>query len=161
MKLSSGISVRLAFLSAVCLSLLSAMTPIAAAAAHQAASGRKAKVTGTITSRDGNTVNVLDKKDGSTKIVNITDSTQIHRDGLLSDKTMKATALVSGLTIKAKGVMNTEGQLDAKNVSFRSDAFAVTVAQEQQIMANKTAVGHAQTTADQGVANAAAAQSSA
>ena len=161
MKLSSGRSVRLAFLSAVCLGLLSAMTPIAAAAAHQAASGRKAKITGTITSRDGNTVNVLDKKDGSTKIVNITDSTQIHRDGFLSDKTMNATALVPGLTVKAKGVMNEQGQLDAKNVSFRPDTFAVTVAQEQQIMANKTAVGHAQTTADQGVANAAAAQSSA
>jgi len=161
MKLSSGRSVRLAFLSAVCLGLLSAMTPIAAAAAHQAASGRKAKITGTITSRDGNTVNVLDKKDGSTKIVNITDSTQIHRDRFLSDKTMNATALVPGLTIQAKGVMNTEGQLDAKKVSFHPDAFAVTVAQEQQIMANKAAAGHAQTTADQGVTSAAAAQSSA
>jgi outer membrane protein OmpA-like peptidoglycan-associated protein len=114
-----------------------------------------------ITLRDGNTVKILDKKDGSTKIVNITDHTQIQRDGFWSDKTMNPTALVPGLTIKANGVMNEQGQIDAKKVSFRPDAFAVTVAQEQQIMANKGAAGHAQTTADRGVANAAKAQSSA
>ena len=161
MKLGSGRRTRLAFLSAVCLYLLAAMTLVAAAETNHVAKARKAKITGTITSRDGNTVNVLDKKDGSTKIVNVTDSTQIHRDGFLSDKTMNATALVPGLTISAKGVMNEQGQIDAKKVSFRPDAFSVTVAQEQQIMANKTAVGHAQITADQGVASAATAQSSA
>jgi len=161
MKLGSGRHIRFAILPAVCLYLLAAMAPIAVAETSHVAKARKAKVTGTITSRDGNTVNIADKKDGSTKIVNITDSTQIHRDGFWSDKTMNATALVPGLTVTAKGVTNEQGQIDAKNVSFRPDAFAITVAQEQQIIANKGAAGHAQTTADQGVANAATAQSSA
>jgi len=133
--------------------------PVAAAETNHA-KANKAKITGTITSRDGNTINVLDKKDGSTKIVNVSDTTQIQRDGFLSQK-MNATALVPGLTITANGTRNAEGQIDAKKVSFRPDAFAVTVAQEQQITANKTAVAHAQTTADQGVSTAAAAQSSA
>ena len=74
---------------------------------------------------------LLDKKDGSAKTVNITDSTQIHRHGFLSQKKTNATALVPGLTITAKGIQNAEGQIDAKKVSFRPDAFAVTVAQEQ------------------------------
>ena len=161
MKFGSGRHIRFAILPAVCLYLLAAMASIAVAETNHVAKARKAKVTGTITSRDGNTVNILDKKDGSTKIVNISDSTQIHRDGFWSDKTMNASALVPGLTINAKGVTNGQGQIDAKNVSFRPDAFAITVAQEQQIIANKGAAGHAQTTADQGVANAATAQSSA
>jgi len=161
MKFGSGRRIRFAILPAVCLYLLAAMAPIAVAETNHVAKARKAKITGTITSRDGNTVIVLDKKDNSTKVVNITDHTQIQRDGFWSDKTMNATALVPGLTINAKGVMNEQGQIDAKKVSFRPDAFAVTVAQEQQIMANKAGVSHAQTTADQGVANAATAQFSA
>jgi outer membrane protein OmpA-like peptidoglycan-associated protein len=153
--------IRIALLSAVCLYLPAAITPVAVAETNHVAKARKAKVTGTITSRVDNTINVLDKKDGSTKIVNVSDTTQIQRDGFLSDKKMNATALVPGLTITAKGTTNADGQIDANKVSFRPDAFAVTVAQEQQILANKTAVGLAQTTADQGVSNAAAAQSSA
>ena len=153
--------VRIAFLSVVCLYLPTAITPVAVAETNHGAKATKAKIAGTITSRDGNTINVVDKKDGSTKVVNVSDTTQIQRDGFLSQKKMNATALVPGLTITAKGTKNAEGQIDAKKVSFRPDAFAVTVAQEQQITANKTAVAHAQTTADQGVSNAAAAQSSA
>ncbi len=161
MKLVSGRRIRRAFLSVVCLYLFSAMPLVAGASTNHVAKAKKAKITGTITSRDGNTVNVVNKKDGSTKIVNISDSTQIKRDGVLHQKTMKGTALVPGLTITATGVANAEGQIDAKKVSFHPDAFAVTVAQQQQIMTNKAAAAHAQTTADQGVANAATAQSSA
>ena len=65
------------------------------------------------------------------------------------------------MTIQAKGVTNAKGQLDAKKVKFHPDAFAITVAQQQLIMDNKAAAGHAQTTADEGVTNAATAQSSA
>jgi len=161
MQLGSGRSIRFAIVPTVCLYLLAAMAPIAVADTNRVGKARKAKITGTVTSRDGDTVIVLDKKDNSSKVVNITGSTQIHRDGFLSEKTMNATALVPGLTINAKGVMNEQGQIDAKKISFRPDAFAVTVAQEQQIMANKSGVSHAQTTADQGVASAATAQSSA
>ena len=152
---------RLTFLPAVCVYVLAAMTPIAAAATHTGAKEHKAKVSGTVLSRDGNAVKVQDKKDGSIKIVNITDKTKINRDKFLSHTPMNVTALVPGLTIHAEGVTNAEGELDAKKVKFRPDAFAIAVAQEQQIVGNQAAAGHAQTTADQGVANAAAAQSSA
>src|SRR5271157_5361762 len=74
---------------------------------------------------------------------------------------MNVKALVPGLTVKAEGVRNAEGQLEAKKIKFNPDVFAVTVAQQQQIMDNKSAVGRAQTTADQGLDNAATAQSSA
>ena len=73
------------------------MTLIAVAETNHVAKARKPKITGTISSRDGNTVNVLDKKDGSTKIVNITDSTQIHRDGFLSDKKHERNGIGAGL----------------------------------------------------------------
>jgi outer membrane protein OmpA-like peptidoglycan-associated protein len=145
----------------VCVCVLAAIMPVFAAKATDGSKPHKAKITGTIVSREGNTVNVADSKDGSAKIVNINDQTQIERDGFWSDKSMKANALVPGLTIHAKGTMNTEGQLDAKSVKFHPDAFAVTVAQEQQIQTNRDAAAHAQESADQGVANAAAAQSSA
>ena len=155
-------AMRLAFLSTVCLYFLAAIAPIAAAETQHVSHGRKAKVSGTIVSRDGNAVTVLDKNGGSTKIVNITDTTRIQRDGFLSRTPVKVTSLVPGLTIQAKGVTNADGQIDAKKVKFfHPDAFAIAVAQEQQIMNNQTAAGLAQTTADQGVTNAAAAQSSA
>jgi len=154
-------SLRLAFLSVAFMYVLTAMTPLAAAAAHKAEKARSAKITGTVVSRDGNAVTVQDKKDGSTKIVNITDKTTINRDKFLSHTPMKMTALVPGLSIHAEGFVNVEGQIDAKRVKFRPDAFAIAVAQQQQIMGNQAAASHAQTTADQGVANAAAAQSSA
>jgi hypothetical protein len=67
---------------------------------------------------------------------------------------MDVTALVPGLKIKVQGTLNGEGQIEAKKVSLHPDSFDITVAQEQQILANKAAAEHAQTTADQGVANA-------
>jgi outer membrane protein OmpA-like peptidoglycan-associated protein len=74
---------------------------------------------------------------------------------------MDLTAMVPGLTIEAEGVGNAKGQLAAKKISFVPDVFAVEVAEEQQIMANKAAAGQAQTTANQGVAAAGQAQTSA
>jgi outer membrane protein OmpA-like peptidoglycan-associated protein len=74
---------------------------------------------------------------------------------------MDVTAMVPGLTITAEGVGNSSGQLDANKVTFNPDTFAVEVAEEQQIEANKAAAANAQTTANQGVAAAGHAQSSA
>ena len=51
--------------------------------------------------------------------------------------------------------------LEASKITFSPDAFAIEVAQEQQIMANKSAAGSAQSTANQGVKAASYAQSSA
>ena len=162
MKLSSGKIIRHVLLSVVCLCLLATMTFAAGAAKGPSSNGKKATVNGTIISRDGDLVKVADKEDGSTVAVRVTDTTKIERKkGLLDHTDMNVAALVPGLTIKAEGVRNAEGQLDAKKIKFNPDVFAVTVAQQQQIMDNKAAVGRAQTTADLGLDNAATAQSSA
>ena len=69
--------------------------------------------------------------------------------------------MVPGLTIRVEGVGNADNQLEASKITFSPDEFAIEVAQQQQIDANKSAAGDAQTTANQGVAAAGAAQSSA
>jgi hypothetical protein len=45
------------------------------------------------------------------------------------------------------GVGNADNQLEASKITFSPDEFAIEVAQEQQITANKSAAGHAQSTA--------------
>src|SRR5271165_3621178 len=161
MKLSSGKTIRNALLSAVCLCLLATMTFAAAVKNGQISNGLKATVKGAIISRDGDLVKVVDQKDGSTVAVRVTDATKIERKKGLDHNNMDVAALVPGLTIKAESVGNAEGQLEAKKIKFKPDAYLITVAQQQQIMDNKAAVGKAQTTADQGLDNAATAQSSA
>lgn len=56
---------------------------------------------------------------------------------------------------------NAKGQLDASKIAFSPADFAIDVAEEQQIQANKAAAGKAQSTANQGVAAAGEAQTSA
>jgi len=152
---------RLAFLLSVGFYVFAAISPAQAAATHKVVNGRKAKISGTVISREGNAVRVQGNNGGSAKIVNIDDKTKINRDGFLGRTRVPVTALLPGLTIHAKGVLNAEGELDAKEVNFHPDQFAIAVAQEQQIMANQAAVSRAQTTADQGVANSATAQAAA
>src|SRR5271166_4965585 len=164
MKLRVGKTIRNVLLSAVCHCLLATM-PLPEATKGQFSNGQKPTGTGTILSRGGDLVKVVDKKDGSTVAVRVTDSTRIERDkgmhAFFTHTDMNVRALVPGLTVKAEGVRNAEGQLEAKKIKFNPDVFAVTVAQQQQIMDNKAAVGRAQTTADLGLDNAATAQSSA
>ena len=106
-----------------------------------------------------------DAKTGSMAIVKITDDTKIIRDkskvSFHRHEDMDVTAMVPGLTINAEGVGNADNQLEASKISFSPDAFAIEVAQQQEINANKSAAGNAQTTANQGVTAAGAAQSSA
>jgi outer membrane protein OmpA-like peptidoglycan-associated protein len=140
-------------------SLMYASTP-----AKQIPAGKKAKVVGQIVSRDGDAVNVKEKKTGQMVVVNLTDSTQVEREkGALRMRRsdMDVTAMVPGLTISAEGVGNAKGQLDASKVTFDPDAFAIEVAQEQQIQANQAAAAHAQSTANSGVQQAQTAQASA
>jgi outer membrane protein OmpA-like peptidoglycan-associated protein len=125
--------------------------------------GKKAKVTGTIVSRNGDLVTINVKKESTSAIVNITDDTKVEREKSfrLRRADMDVTAMVPGLTISAEGVGNSNGQLDASKITFNPDTFAVEVAEEQQIEANKSAAANAQTTANQGVAAAGHAQTSA
>jgi outer membrane protein OmpA-like peptidoglycan-associated protein len=140
-------------------SLMYASTP-----AKQIPAGKKAKVVGQIVSRDGDAVNVKEKKTGQMVVVHLTDNTKVEREkGALRMRRsdMDVTAMVPGLTISAEGVGDAKGQLDASKISFDPDAFAIEVAQEQQIQANQAATQQAQATADVGVAGAAVAQGSA
>jgi outer membrane protein OmpA-like peptidoglycan-associated protein len=131
----------------------------------QIPSDQKARITGTIVSRSGDLVKVTNKKTNSTVIVVINDATKIERKKFKHEffvhKDMDVTAMVPGLTIKAEGVGNAKGQLLAKTISFVPDTFSIEVAEEQQITANQKAATNAQTTANQGVQQAQAAQASA
>ena len=133
--------------------------------AGQIPSDQKAKVKGTIASRNGELVTVKDKKSGAKTIVDITNDTKIERKHgkveFYRHTDLDVTALVPGLTIEAEGVGNAKGQLVAKKITFTPDEFAVEVAEEQQILANQAAAAKAQTTASQGVKDAKLAQSSA
>jgi outer membrane protein OmpA-like peptidoglycan-associated protein len=149
---------------ATCIMLLAGLMYAATPNTRQIPSGQKAKVNGSIVSRDGDLVNVKDKKDGMIVVVNLTDNTKIEREkGSLRMRRadMDVTAMVPGLTITAEGVGNAKGQLDAAKIRFYPDAFAIEVAQEQQIESNKQAAAQAQSTANSGVDQAQAAQASA
>jgi outer membrane protein OmpA-like peptidoglycan-associated protein len=126
--------------------------------------GKKAKVAGQIVSRNGDLVSVKDKKSGAVVVVNLTDDTKVEREKgalRLRRTDMDVTAMLPGLNIKAEGVGNAKGQLDASKVWFDPNVFDIEVAQQQEIMANKQAAAQAQNTANTGVQNAATAQSSA
>ena len=131
----------------------------------QIPSGQKAKVKGKITSRSGDLVYVSEVKTDATVVVAITDDTKIDRKKskyvFFRKADMDVTAMLPGLTIEAEGMGNAKGQLEAKHISFYPDTFAIEVAQEQQILSNRAAAADAQSTANEGVANAAKAQSSA
>ena len=127
------------------------------------ADGKKAKITGTIVSRNGDVISIRVKKLGTSAVIDITDDTKIERekDFRLRNADMDVTAMLPGLTITVDGVGNAKGQLEASKIRFNPDEFAVEVAEEQQIQANKASAAEAQSTANQGVAAAGNAQSSA
>jgi outer membrane protein OmpA-like peptidoglycan-associated protein len=146
----------------VCAVLLAGLA-LASTPGLQFTAGKKAKVTGTIISRNGDLITIKVKKQGTTAVVNLTDNTKFDRERALRLRpaSMDATAMLPGLTISVEGVGNAQGQLDAGTIKFDPNEFAIEVAEEQQIEANKAAAGEAQSTANQGVAAADAAQSSA
>jgi outer membrane protein OmpA-like peptidoglycan-associated protein len=127
--------------------------------------GEKVKVTGLILSRNGDTIRIKDKKSGQFVVVNITDNTKIERKGghLLSFRRaeMDVTAMVPGLTIEAEGTSDAKGRLEVEKISFNPDEFAVEVAEQKEVMANRKAAKKADSAAQQSGAAAAQAQSSA
>jgi outer membrane protein OmpA-like peptidoglycan-associated protein len=149
----------------LCAVLLAAIALASVGYSQTFTSGEKGKVKGVIKSRSGDLVKVQDDKTGSMVVVKITDDTKVLRDkhkvAFRRHEDMDVTAMVPGLTISAEGVGNANNQLEASKITFSPDAFAIEVAQQQEINANKSAAGHAQSTANQGVTAAADAQSSA
>ena len=137
---------------ALSLALLGSLTYAGAPGSPQITADQKSKVNGTIISRNGDLVKVKDKKSGQVVVVSLSDDTKVERKKgkveFFRHEDMDVTAMVPGLTIEAEGVGNAKGQLVAKKITFVPDEFAVEVAEEQQIMANKAAAGAAQTTAN-------------
>jgi len=89
---------RLLYLPA--LILLLASFAHAATPTKKFEAGKKAKVTGTIVSRNGDLVTVKEKKESTSAIVNITDDTKIEREKSfrLRKAHMDVTAMLPGLT---------------------------------------------------------------
>ena len=163
MKVNRGNSVQVLWF-AVCLILLGSVGYALPSQAGQVVADKKTTLKGTIKSRNGDLINLKDKKTGSLVVVALTDNTQfVRKKGAFKFRRsdMDVTAMVPGLGIEAEGVGNSKGQLVASKITFSPDDFAIEVAEEQQIMANQAAAQKAQTTANQGVAAAGQAQSSA
>jgi outer membrane protein OmpA-like peptidoglycan-associated protein len=161
---------RLSKLSALLCAIATVLITSSAFAAttsktHQLTPGEKAKMSGLIVSRDGDLVRVRNKKSHEVITVNIGDATHIERKNhklpFYRHTEMDVTALLPGLTIEAEGVGNSNGQLEASKISFTPDDFAIEVAQEQQVLANKAAAQNAQSTANEAATAAGGAQSSA
>ncbi len=149
---------------ALCLMLLGSIVYASTPNAVQFEDGKKAKVKGTIASRNGDLISVKDPQTGSLVTVRISANTQIVRlKGAFKFRRadMDVTAMLPGLGIEAEGIGDAKGQLDARKISFSPDDFAIQIAEEQQIMANEAAAQKAQSTANEGVANAQTAQTSA
>jgi outer membrane protein OmpA-like peptidoglycan-associated protein len=145
--------------------LLAAIALASVGYAQTFTAGEKGKVKGDIKSRSVDLINLQDSKTGSMAVVKITDDTKILRDEgsfeFPRHEDMNVTAMLPGLTISAEGVGNANNQLEASKITFSPNVFAIEVAQQQEINANKSAAGHAQSTANKGVTAAADAQSSA
>ena len=158
---ASGAALRCA-ISAI---LLGTMFCIASTSTSDIPAGEKVKVTGLILSRSGDTVRIKDKKSGQFVVVNITDNTRIERkrgqQQFYRHTDMDVTALVPGLTIEAEGTGDAKGRLEAEKISFSPDEFAVGVAEQQESVADKKGAKEADSAAQQGIAAAGRAQSSA
>jgi outer membrane protein OmpA-like peptidoglycan-associated protein len=145
--------------------LLGTLPFAAAADTSGIANGAKAKVTGLILSRDGDMIRIKDKKSGGVAVVNINDHTRIERkQGRLPfyrHTEMDVTAMLPGLTVEVEGTGDARGRLNAEKISFSPDEFAVAVAQQQEVIANRDAAKSADSAAQQGNAAAAQAQSTA
>jgi hypothetical protein len=131
---------------AVCLILFGSLGYASPSNAGQITADKKSTVKGTIKSRSGELINVKDSKTGTVVVVSLSESTKIIRKKgafKFRGSAMDVTAMVPGLGIEAEGVGNAKGQLAASKVTFSPDDFAIEVAEEQQIMANKAAAANA------------------
>jgi outer membrane protein OmpA-like peptidoglycan-associated protein len=172
-QVSGGSSVKInlwnwkvrALCSLVCVVLLGSLSYADQPEKRLIEAGKKVKVTGRILSRSGDLVTVYEKNSGEVVLVDLNASTKVERKGgkllFLRHTQVDATALLPGLPVTVEGPGNAEGQIEADKITFVPDAFAVEVAEEQQIMANHAAAKEAQSTANRGVAAAEDAQSAA
>ena len=132
---------------AVSVALLGTLLYAASTATSHISINEKIKVTGVILSRSGDTIQIKDKKSGQLVVVNITDNTKIERKKghlqFFRHTDMDVTALLPGLTVEAEGRGDAKGRLEAAKISFSPDEFALAVAEQQEIVANRKAAKEA------------------
>src|SRR5438876_7566164 len=84
------------------------------------AGGKKAKATGIVIKRNGDTLAIRDSR-GEEMTVVITDKTKIRlvRKGFFrADQSSNATEILRGLRLEAEGGTNSDGQIVAKHIRF-------------------------------------------
>src|SRR5882724_2177853 len=87
------------------------------------ADGKKAKVTGIVINRNGDTFTIRDSRGEETTVV-ITDKTKIRlvRKGFFrADRSSNANEILRGLRLEAEGRTNSDGQIVAKHIRFDED----------------------------------------
>jgi outer membrane protein OmpA-like peptidoglycan-associated protein len=88
--------------------------------AFGASNGKKVKVEGLITGRDGDSLTLKSSKSG-TVVVTLTDSTKVRTPkGIFRHTEKSVTALIPGLKVEVEG-SGTENNLTAKTVEFDND----------------------------------------
>jgi outer membrane protein OmpA-like peptidoglycan-associated protein len=154
-----------ALCGAVSVALLGTLLYAASTGTSHILLNQKVKITGVILSRSGDTIRIKDKKSGHFVVMNITDNTKIERKKgdlqFFRHTDMDVTALLPGVTVEAEGRGDGKGRVEAEKISFSPDEFALAVAQQQEIVANRKAAREADSAAQQSTAAAAKAQSSA
>lgn len=114
---------------------------LAVGMAHAAAEGQKAKVTGIITGRTGDTLTIKSMDSGTVTIV-LNDDTKVQQPkGLgLRKKQMSATVLVPGLKITVDGVGDAQNRVVANSINFNSDDLETAEAIQAGLTPTKQAV---------------------
>src|SRR5436190_24122205 len=99
------------------------------------ADGKKAKATGIVINRNGDTFTIRDSRGEETSVV-ITDKTKIRvvRKGFFrADRSSNATEILRGLRLEAEGQGNSEGQLVARNIRFDEEDLRTAQALESRV----------------------------
>jgi len=117
--------------------------------AYGISNGEKAKVSGVITGRTGETLTVNSAESGKVVIV-LNDDTKVQQPkGLgLRKKQMSATVLIPGLKVSVEGVGDAQSRVVAKTINFSSDDLEMAEA----IQAGLTPTRHAVATNAQDIA---------
>lgn len=127
-------TMRLAFLSAVCIYSVAVMTVFSMAETRPPAHRHKVKITGPIVVHGGDMVQILNEKDGSVHGFKVTDKTTIRceKGFLHGNSAMHPSALVPALTVEVEGIGTPQDMPEAKTIKVDPDTFALTVSQDKQ-----------------------------
>ncbi len=114
---------------------------LAVGMAFAASNGQKAKVSGVITGRTGESLTIK-SSDGSSVVVVLDDNTKVQQPkGLgMRKKQMSATVLIPGLKISVDGVGDAQSRVVAKSITFSADDLEMAEAIQAGLTPTKQAV---------------------